>query len=151
VLALGGVPWNDLDDGVQQVQLKLVEHQAKHGSSSIRNAEAWAAVVASRVAIDWRRRRAREAGLTERLSSSWPNDGSVGGDDRMLALTIAAALETLPLAQRQAITLRYYVDLSIKDIAELLEVPEGTIKSRIHTAMESLRLRLSEGAFNGSE
>ncbi|WP_419998838.1 hypothetical protein [Streptomyces boninensis] len=57
ILALGGVPWDQLDDGVQQVQLKLLEARRRE---PIRNEDAWTAVVASRVAADWHRSRTRD-------------------------------------------------------------------------------------------
>ncbi len=42
------------------------------------------------------------------------------------------ALDQLPLAQREALTLFFLQDLSLEEIAELLDVPVGTVKSRIH-------------------
>jgi RNA polymerase sigma-70 factor (ECF subfamily) len=56
VLALGGVPWGELDDGVQEVRLKLREVQTKDHRQQIRKPAAWLSVVASRVATDWHRR-----------------------------------------------------------------------------------------------
>jgi RNA polymerase sigma-70 factor (ECF subfamily) len=42
------------------------------------------------------------------------------------------ALDQLPLAQRESLTLFFLQDLSLEEIAELLDVPVGTVKSRIH-------------------
>ena len=157
VLALNGVPSHELDDGVQQVRLRLIEHAARVASSraapregpgaeEIRDPVAWAVVVASRVAVDWHRGRARDDGLRDRLAARWPG-GSAAGDspeDRVLALALAAGMDALPLAQRQVLTLRFYADLPVRDIAAALEVPEGTVKSRLHAAVASLRERLRE-------
>jgi RNA polymerase sigma-70 factor (ECF subfamily) len=49
------------------------------------------------------------------------------------------ALDQLPLAQREALTLYFLQDLSIDEIARLLEVPVGTVKSRLHYAKLAMR------------
>lgn len=71
VLLMSGLPWGELDDGVQQVRLKLLEEKARRGADGIRDERAWTSVVASRVAIDWHRQRTRETGLRERLAARW--------------------------------------------------------------------------------
>ena len=45
------------------------------------------------------------------------------------------AIATLPAEQRTAFTLRYQEELPVKEIAHILQVPEGTIKSRLHYAL----------------
>jgi RNA polymerase sigma-70 factor (ECF subfamily) len=45
------------------------------------------------------------------------------------------AIATLPTEQRTAFTLRYQEELPVKEIAHILQVPEGTIKSRLHYAL----------------
>ncbi|MEE1942429.1 sigma-70 family RNA polymerase sigma factor [Streptomyces sp. TRM 70361] len=146
VLLVGGLPWDELDDGVQQVRLKLLEERARPDRPEIRDRDAWLAVVASRVAIDWHRRRTRETGLRERLAARWsrrpPADHPQ--EHRVLALTVADGLERLTAAQRQVLVLRYYADLPVRDIARLLDVPEGTVKSRIHLAVAALRTVLRD-------
>jgi RNA polymerase sigma-70 factor (ECF subfamily) len=49
------------------------------------------------------------------------------------------ALDQLPLAQREALTLFFLQDLSLDEIAELLDVPAGTVKSRIHYGKQAIR------------
>lgn len=43
---------------------------------------------------------------------------------------------------RAVLILRYYLDLSYKEIAEILDVPEGTVKSRLDRALHTLRREL---------
>ncbi|WP_234380288.1 RNA polymerase sigma factor [Streptomyces sp. CMB-StM0423] len=144
VLALGGVPFGELDDGVQQVQLKLLEQHLDPDRAPVRNPAAWAAAVASRVAADWHRGRTRDAGLRDRLAARWTRPAEHPEDARLLALAVAEGLEELPPGQRQVIVLRYYADLPVKDIAEAMGIPEGTVKSRLHGAAAVLRTRLRE-------
>lgn len=146
VLVLGGVPWTDLDDGVQQVRLRLLEAEADPAREEIRNPAAWQAVVASRVAADWHRSRSRDEGLRKRLAARWAQDDSVRHPqaDRVLALSVADALEGLDASHRQVLTLRFYADLTVRQIAQHLDIPEGTVKSRLHTATSALRSKLRD-------
>jgi len=52
---------------------------------------------------------------------------------------VEAALRRLPVEQRAVIALHYAADLSLPDVAEALQVPVGTAKSRLAAALERLR------------
>jgi RNA polymerase sigma-70 factor, ECF subfamily len=52
------------------------------------------------------------------------------------------AIDALPLNQRVVIVLYYVNDQSLQEIAQILEVPVGTVKSRLHYARENLRRHL---------
>jgi len=58
-----------------------------------------------------------------------------GGDD----LVLWQALQRLPARQRMAIMLRYYLDLPEAEVARLLGVPVGTVKSLVHRGLARLR------------
>ncbi|RPE43895.1 RNA polymerase sigma-70 factor (ECF subfamily) [Streptomyces sp. Ag109_O5-1] len=143
VLALGGVPQADLPDGVQQVRLRLLERTA-NGQEAPRDVSAWAAVVASRLAMDWHRAKRRQERLGERLASLRQPDHALGEDRSLLSVAVARGLDDLTDAQRQILVLRFYADLPVRGIAEELGIPEGTVKSRLHTAVRALRARLHE-------
>ncbi len=55
------------------------------------------------------------------------------------------ALDQLPLMQREALTLYFLEDLSLDEMAALLDVPLGTVKSRLHYAKLAMRKILAEG------
>jgi RNA polymerase sigma-70 factor (sigma-E family) len=61
-----------------------------------------------------------------------------GGDD----LVLWQALRQLAARQRAAIVLRYYLDLPEAEVARLLGVPVGTVKSLVHRGLARLRDRL---------
>ena len=52
---------------------------------------------------------------------------------------LAAALAALPHDQREVVLMRFVDDMSLNEIAEALSVPTGTVKSRLHRALETLR------------
>lgn len=62
---------------------------------------------------------------------------------------IHQALEQLPLLQREALTLFFLRELSIDDMAVLLGVPVGTVKSRLHYAKQAMREILCRGDHHG--
>ncbi|MDK1345297.1 sigma-70 family RNA polymerase sigma factor [Streptomyces sp. 378] len=145
VLALGGVPQGDLQDGLQQVRLKLLERRAR-GEEAPRDVGAWTAVVASNIAADWHRARNRQERVATRLKLLNTRDAQVesGQESSLLAMAVAEGLDALPDAQRQVLVLRYYADLPVRRIAELLGVPVGTVKSRLFAAAKIMRERLQK-------
>ena len=52
---------------------------------------------------------------------------------------IEAALQELPDDRREVVILRFVDDLSLQEIAEVLRIPLGTVKSRLHLAIRQLR------------
>lgn len=58
------------------------------------------------------------------------------------AQAVIAALDTLPHAQREVIILTFYQSLSQQAIADALEIPLGTVKSRLFNGVKRLRERM---------
>jgi RNA polymerase sigma-70 factor (ECF subfamily) len=71
-------------------------------------------------------------------------DGTRAVDDH---LDLDRAFERLSPDHRVALALRYYADLTVDEIADRVGVPAGTVKSRLHAAVE--RMRTSLGADDG--
>ena len=55
---------------------------------------------------------------------------------------IGQLVRTLPADQQIVVGLRYWRDLSVEEIAERLKLPAGTVKSRLHYAIRTLRAEL---------
>jgi RNA polymerase sigma-70 factor (ECF subfamily) len=88
--------------------------------------------VVRHLAIDAGKRRRRTVGLVSE-PPVLPRDH--GSERRDLEDIVA----TLPEAQREVVLLRFGDGLALAEIAEALEVPLGTVKSRLHTALGRLR------------
>ena len=56
---------------------------------------------------------------------------------------IRQAIATLSSDQREVIDLRFFAELELTEIADVLNIPVGTVKSRLHRALQLLRSRLS--------
>jgi RNA polymerase sigma-70 factor (ECF subfamily) len=107
----------------------------------IQDPEAWL----YRVAVNIVRAKWRRVAVARRfqpLLASEPEQQST--PDSRLALL--AALKKLPFAQREAIALHYFADLSIEDIAARTGTPPGTIKARLSRGREALGKQLQEVA-----
>ena len=91
--------------------------------------------------VNLARGRLRHLAVAERHQER-PSDRSQAvdqGDDRRLVL---AALDELPTRQRECMVLRYYLDLSERDIAEALGISTGSVKTHVHRAMTALESSL---------
>jgi len=62
--------------------------------------------------------------------------------DREQAESVWQAVQSLSLPLRAALVLRYYQDLSYQEIAQVLDIPLGTAKWRVHQALKNLRKEL---------
>jgi RNA polymerase sigma factor (sigma-70 family) len=58
--------------------------------------------------------------------------------------TIWVFVDELPPRQRHALVLRYYLDLNIAEVAELLGCPVGTVKSLIHRGLANIREKVKQ-------
>lgn len=68
----------------------------------------------------------------------------IGFKEDTTHLEINEAIASLSSSEQQLIFLKYFQNTKIKEIAELEKIPEGTVKSRLHKALKSLRNFLSE-------
>jgi len=90
------------------------------------------------------RRRATSDGLEEREDLAEPTDVQVARRDE--AQTIRAAMNGLPEAQSRVIQLAYFGGFTHTEIAEMLEMPIGTVKGRMRLGLDKMRRQLLEGA-----
>jgi RNA polymerase sigma-70 factor, ECF subfamily len=73
--------------------------------------------------------------LADRLPSDDPVPGETNPSD------LLRLVDALPEGQREVVLLRFVEDLSLAQIAQALELPLGTVKSRLHNALDTLRKR----------
>ncbi|MEL7368545.1 MAG: RNA polymerase sigma factor [Myxococcota bacterium] len=132
----------DVDDVTQQSLIAIAK-----GLSSFRGdapLERWADRITARETFRFLKRRrltiAREAPLELAEPVAQP------ADPYLLRRTIVAELDALPDAQRQVIALHHAAGFTVPEIADLLEIPRDTVKSRIRLGMKRLRTAFSREA-----
>lgn len=59
-------------------------------------------------------------------------------------LEFSQMIESLPRELREIVSLKYYSDYTLTEISAILDIPEGTVKSRLNRALKLLRLEVSE-------
>ncbi len=84
------------------------------------------------------RRKNREAKLIDKIKLENPKEYPVDPEDSRQA-TLQRILAQLPTRQREAVVLRYYEKLSIRETAKIMGCRQGTVKSHLHKALKNLR------------
>ena len=118
----------------------------------------WLFRLSSNICLDFLRAKKRRAAVSLTVSGDdeevqldvpdpgmSPEDAVIAAEDKRL---LVEALNALPADQRQIITLRAINDLSYAEIAEILNLQEGTVKSRLSRARTALRKKLLQSGNN---
>lgn len=95
--------------------------------------ERWLHRVAINLAHSHYRRRAIEGRALTRLGNRAPTAPSAGSDADTLEL-----LKSLPHRQKAALVLHYYLDLPVREVAQVMEIPEGRANTLIHRGTRAL-------------
>lgn len=133
------------EDLFQQTWVRVMERIGSYDPS--RNFESWLFTVARNLAMDHLRRHQPES-LDEPLPSGdsraelIPGSGP-GALEQLLAQERAGfllqSMAELPPIFREVLTLRFEEEMKNEEIAVVLNVPLGTVKTRLHRAMKHLR------------
>ena len=101
--------------------------------------EAWTRRLLVRACFKVGRRNRRMGAVEIRLTPA--DEPAISGGERALDLQdqLERGLARLPADQRAAVILVYYLDLSVADAAQAMDVPLGTAKSRLNRATKALR------------
>ncbi|CAN5429856.1 SigE family RNA polymerase sigma factor [soil metagenome] len=130
---------SDAEEVAQDAFVKLLEHWTKVRDYD--DIDAWLRTVAVRLLISRHRRRSVATLGLKRLAGRPIHEMTDGTDDR---LDLETALLGLPITQRAVLLLHHVHDLPVDDVADLLRLPTGTVKSRLSRARAALAPQLSE-------
>ena len=130
-------------DLLQDVFLRL--HRFVHRVDTSRPLEPWLYRVTVNQACTWVKRR-RWMRPIEEIGDWLVGDNSISPATQVemkeIWRQVERALARLPLLHRTVIVLYYINELSVTEIAEILEIPTGTVKSRLHYGRQALRAEL---------
>ncbi|MFF4891288.1 RNA polymerase sigma factor [Micromonospora chersina] len=138
------------DDVAAETFLVAFDHWRRYDTTQ-RSARPWLFGIASNLIAGHQRTEARRYRALARAEQAGADrDGVDGAADRIavrldaqaLRGRLAAALEELAPADREVVLLVAWAELTCEDVARALEVPAGTVRSRLHRARRRLRAAL---------
>ncbi len=141
------------EDVFQEAFLQV--HLSAGSFDAERRLKPWLFTIAANKGRDWMRKQRRQAAL-ELSAPVSSGDGStemvdllegpalapeVGLDDSELSSQVRRAVDDLPDHLREILLLAYFQRFNYNQIAEVLEIPLGTVKSRLHSAVAAFKRR----------
>ncbi|MDQ0272779.1 RNA polymerase sigma factor [Cytobacillus purgationiresistens] len=123
-----------VQDSIKKALMSIDTIQNPHAIKS------WFYKIVVRTALDFLRKHKRltvaDDGVIEFLSN--------GKEDDYENFDLQQALEDLPVQYKTVITLRYFEDLKMEEIAEIVDENISTVKTRIYRGLKLLRITLTE-------
>lgn len=89
-------------------------------------------------AIDWTRARQLRSEVGADPAELERNPGPAADGERPIGPELVAAIAELPIEQRAVVAMRYVLELTPGEIARALELPRGTVNSRLRRALDRL-------------
>ncbi len=137
----------EAEDLTQDIFIKIFKALATFDRRA--NFQTWIVSISRNLCIDHyrsvrkeRQTIAREVDTTDLQPASSDRTPYAAAEHQDLRATLREALQTLPVTLRTAVVLRDLQELSYQEIAEKLELPEGTVKSRINRGRIELARQL---------
>ncbi|MBP1993706.1 RNA polymerase sigma factor [Paenibacillus eucommiae] len=132
----------------QQDALDIVQesiHKAISAAATLRESRAiksWLYRIVVNTSLDFLRKQKRVQLVDEATLELY----GTGMEDVYQDLDLEKALEELPHKYQSVVVLRYFEDLKIEEVAEVLSENVSTIKTRLYQALRMLRVKLSDGS-----
>lgn len=127
------------EDAAQEAVIRVIRNFDRFDDS--RALEPWVRKIAANAAFTELRRQRKERSLDdEDVEEASSADYQETSDDEDVALAVA----TLPIEKRTVIVLHYWLDCPLREIAEILDLPLGTVASHLTRARDQIRLNLEE-------
>jgi RNA polymerase sigma-70 factor, ECF subfamily len=141
---LAGRPRHRAEDLTQETFVRVLRALPRFDPAGPATLSTWILTIATRLALNELRRpepasidpRSHEVAAPDRLPDA-------EADRRRVGAAIASAVTALPDTHRAVFVLREYHDLDYSEIADVLELDVGTVKSRLSRARASLREHLT--------
>lgn len=127
---------NDAADAVQESWLAIVKGlRSLHDPAMFKP---WAYRIVTNKSADVLRRKYRDRAIEKNLQAN--REPQVpGGDFNDESIALRRAIETLPVEHRTLLSMFYSAGMSVAQVAEALQLPAGTVKSRLHHLRNELR------------
>ena len=153
-----GVSYYDGQDLVQRTLLRLWRYRKRYAPTA--KLTTFLFLLAGQVTIDFFRAEGHRQGLEEALERQAESEATSGTmstsgeaaaacrpadpDDDGAGERVRLAVASLPPGMRDVVELGVFQDLPYADVAEILGIPEGTVKSRMFNALRKLKELMNE-------
>lgn len=148
-LAITGDP-SAASDLLQDVFLRV--HRFSNRIDPDRPLEPWLYRITINLTYTWVKRHKRLLSpledITEWLSGGTKHNPSVITEKYEEWEEIRLAITRLPINQRVVVVLYYISDLSLQEISDIVDIPEGTVKSRLYYGRQAIRKQLETTGVN---
>jgi RNA polymerase sigma-70 factor (ECF subfamily) len=124
-------------DIVQEAWVGIINGIRKLGDTAV--FPRWAFRILNNKCADWLRKQHLQSRLSDQLANQTQDESDEKQNGSEKAESLQAAVEKLSPQRRALLALRYREGFDISQIAEILCIPEGTVKSRLHRTLERLR------------
>jgi len=138
--------WADADDLLQDCYLRALRGWQQFEGTGSR--QAWLFGIAKRTCVDWFRRKSRE-NVTVGLENIELSDDVSSRVDTDEIEEVWGAVKGLKAEYAEVIHLRFAAGLSYAETAQVLSVPVGTVRSRLHRGLKAVREKI-KGQENGT-
>ncbi|WP_236692999.1 sigma-70 family RNA polymerase sigma factor [Aneurinibacillus tyrosinisolvens] len=132
---------SSFDDVLQEIYLQI--YKSLPGFDRKRPFRPWVTGIAIRQVNSYRRKNWMlfRIAAKKREQEEEKTEPDFSGDvvDRLENEELLRQIESLPYKLKQVVILRYLHDYSQEEVAQILDIPAGTVKSRIHSALQKLR------------
>jgi RNA polymerase sigma-70 factor (ECF subfamily) len=123
------------EDAAQEAFIRALRSLAQLRGGPV---EPWLRRIAVNCAIDQLRRRPHESGGHESLPEPAAIELSADDDAELMQAVLG-----LPQERRVVVVLHFWFDYTRREISDLLEIPQGTVASRLSRALDDLHLRVT--------
>ncbi len=130
------------NDLLSDLFLRLVERIGSFKGSSFNN---WIFTVASNIFRDYLRQKYRRQKLLDAKKKQLQNETSKRQPNSELADKLQENIAKLDADSAELLMLRYYGQLSFKELAEVRKVPVGTVLSKVHRSIKRLKELMDDG------
>lgn len=134
--------WTDADDMVQDCYLRALRGWGQFDGRASR--QAWLFGIAKRTCADWFRAQRRKSAAVE-LANLDDFEGDLHDrSDAERIETVWAAVKELDAERGEVVHLRFAAGLSYAEIAGVLNIPIGTVRSRLHRGLKAIREKVKD-------
>jgi RNA polymerase sigma-70 factor, ECF subfamily len=135
---------HEAEDAAQETLIRA--YRSLHQFDPERPLKPWLLSIAANTAKNRRRagwryiKALRRLFRLEQAVAAYTSEASASATD---SLHLWEAVQSLPQNDQQIIYLRYFMELSVAETASALDIPPGTVKSRLHRALERLKASIA--------